>query len=357
MVNSAAKQVHFSRGKELLTSTVYSLRSPIAETARTAAGTYPAGGRGDFVLVADRSAPKKAPSPNFALFADAAAPAGAAPPGFALIADRRQILTNAWSKRAVYVAIAVAFLLHLLVLVPFLVRPAPNPADAVRELGMEEGAPEHLNVSVISEADLKRLSSDPFRQEAPPSPAPADTPAPPPEPQAAPQPPQPPVKEANAASSAAQPDASDKKSPPFDPAGYIARMSEQFGFQLKQAVNAADARHEQAQHTPRQPGNVRSLRPGATHQGKSDEWERKVVWALSATKPMGNGKWGSAVVTFVVSEAGQVQGLRLIKTSGDNWLDQGALLAVKQARMPAPPPGLPVGDRAFNIEYISLPDH
>ncbi len=137
-------------------------------------------------MVADRSAPKKAPPPNFALFADAAAPSGATPPGYALIADRRQILTNAWSKRAVYAAIAVAFLLHLLVLVPFLVRPAPNPADAVRELGMEEGAPEHLNVSVISEADLKRLSSDPFRQEAPPSPAPTDNPAPPPEPQAAP---------------------------------------------------------------------------------------------------------------------------------------------------------------------------
>ena len=306
-------------------------------------------------MVADRSAPKKAPPTDFALFADAAAPVGATPPDYALVADKRPFIANAWSKRALYAAIAVAFLLHLLVLVPFLVRPAPNPADAVRELGMEEGAPEHLNVSVISEADLKRLSSDPFRQEAPPSPAPADTSAPPPEPQAAPEPPQPPVKEASAASSAAQPDVSDKKSPPFDPAGYITRMSEQFGFQLKQAVNAAEAR--QAQHTPRQSGNVRSLRPGATHQGKSDEWERKVIWALSATRPMGNGKWGSAVVTFIVSEAGQVQGLRLIKTSGDNWLDQGALLAVKQARMPAPPSGLPVGDRAFNIEYISLPDH
>ncbi len=31
-------------------------------------------------------------------------------------------------------------------------------------------------------------------------------------------------------------------------------------------------------------------------------------------------------------------------------------MAVKQARIPAPPSGLPLGDRAFNIEYISLPD-
>ena len=113
----------------------------------------------------------------------------------------------------------------------------------------------------------------------------------------------------------------------------------------------------QSRQASRQSGNVKSFRPGATHQGKSDEWERKVIWALAATKPMGNGKWGSAVVTFAVSDGGQVQGLRLIKSSGDNWLDEGALLAVKQARMPAPPPGLPAGDRVFNIEYISLPDH
>jgi protein TonB len=171
------------------------------------------------------------------------------------------------------------------------------------------------------------------------------------------------VKEASAASSPAQPDASDKKSLPFDPAGYIAKMSEQFSFQLKQAVNGAEERREQARQASRQSGNVKSFRPGATHQGKSDEWARKVFWALAATAEIGlMGNWGSAIVTFVVSDGGQVQGLRLIKSSGDNRRDQGALLAVKQARMPPPPPGLPLGDRTFNIGYdisgyISLPDH
>ncbi len=143
------------------------------------------------------------------------------------------------------------------------------------------------------------------------------------------------MKEAKAASSAAEPDASDKKSPPFDPAGYIASMSEQFGFQLKQAVNAADARRE-AQHTPRQSGNVRSLRPGATHQGKSDEWERKVIWALSATRPMGN-EMGQRRRDLRCLGSGPSSGLETIKTSGDNRRDQGALMAVRQARMPAPP--------------------
>ncbi len=339
-----------------MSNTIYNLRTPLSKTGYGAARVFSAGARADFALVADRSVPRKAPPPNFALSANAAAPAGAAPPEFALVADRRPVTANPWSKRALYVAIGAAFLLHLALLTPFLIRPAPSAPD-VHQLGMEEGAPEHLNVSVISEADLKRLSSDPFRQEASPTPAPAETPAPPPEPQAAPEPPQPPVKEASAAESATQPKTDDKKSPPFDPAGYIAQMSEQFGSQLKQAVKQAEERRETAQHTPRQSGNVHSFRPGATHQGKSDEWERKVIWALAATKPMGNGKWGTVLVTFIVNDSGQVQGLRLLKSSGDNWLDEGALLAVKQARMPAPPPGLPTGDRAFNIEYISLPDH
>ena len=95
--------------------------------------------------------------------------------------------------------------LHLAVLTPFLLRPAPGLPDDVRQLGMKDGAPEHLNVSLVSEADSKRLSSDPFRQEAPPSPTPAETPGPPPEPQAAPQPPQPPAKEASAAESPRSP--------------------------------------------------------------------------------------------------------------------------------------------------------
>jgi protein TonB len=44
-----------------------------------------------------------------------------------------------------------------------------------------------------------------------------------------------------------------------------------------------------------------------------------------------------------------------MKSSGDDWLDGAALLAVKQARIPSPPAGLPGGDRTFVIEYISLP--
>ena len=337
----------------------------MSETDRGTARAFTPGGGGGFALVADRSLPKKAPPPGLELFISATIPTGDAPAGYTLFPDAPLVAASPWSKRALFVALAVALLLHLAVLTPFLLRPAPS-ADDDRRLGMEQGAPENLNVSVISEADLKRLSSDPFRQEAPPTPAPAEAPVPATEPQENSEPAhepaqkepekqrEAPAKEASAAETApSDRKADDNKSPPFDVAGFIAMASDQFGAQLKQAVQAHE-RHET--HASQQAGNVKSFRPGATHLGKSDEWERKVIWALAATKPMGNGKWGSAVVTFAVSESGQVQGLRLIKSSGDNWLDQGALLAVKQARMPAPPQGLPAGDRMFNIEYISLPN-
>jgi len=96
------------------------------------------------------------------------------------------------------------------------------------------------------------------------------------------------------------------------------------------------------------------MRPGATHIGKSDEFARDVWWALNATKPMSNGKWGITIVTFVVSDAGRVEGLQLLQSSGDQWLDTAALMSVKQARMPKPPHPLPAGDRTFIIHYLSL---
>ncbi len=227
-------------------------------------------------------------------------------------------------------------------------------------LGIEEGVPDALNVSVISAADLQRLNSDPFRQDGSASPTPAPETPPSseeaqkvPEPQQQPAPAPEPVKEASADAVPLPNTATERR--PFDPSSFAKMASEQFSAQLTQAVKASEAQHEAKRSAMTAP-NLRMLRPGASHVGKSDEFARGVIWALGATKPMGNGKWGSTVVTFVVSPTGQVEGLRLLKTSGDNWLDQGALLGVRQARLPVPPPGLPAGDRSFNVEYISLPD-
>ncbi len=234
--------------------------------------------------------------------------------------------------------------------------------------GREDGAPETLNVSVVSSADLKRLA-DPFRQDGNPSPAPdMETPAPPQPPQEQQTPPeQQPAPPEQAQEAKAAPDPQLKKNErqtnDYDPSGFIAMASQQFSAQLDHAFKAAEARHDanakRSALTASQPTmaarNVKVFRPGASHIGKSDEFAQAVIWALGATKPMGNGKWGTVVVTFIVNGPGPAGGLQLLKSSGDNWLDTAALMAVKQARMPTPPPGLPAPDRTFVIEYISTP--
>ncbi len=317
-----------------------------------AAGAFPAGALAGYALFADRSSPIKAPPPGFALFADAATPAAAASPGFALSADNEPAAAKAQLRRGPYRALAAALAIHLAILLIFIARLGPP-----ERLGLEEGMPETLNVSVVSAADLKRFA-DPFRQDGNPSPARAEETTPSPEvAQKVPAPPQPAAQEAQEAdASPPPPRATGKPSTPFDSSGFAAMASEQFAEQLTQAFKRSDARRQAAKRSASVSANVRLLRPGASHSGKSDEFERAVIWALGATKPMGNGKWGSTIVTFIVSAVGKVEGLRRLKSSGDNWLDQGALMAVRQARMPVPPSGLTAGDRTFNVEYISLPE-
>ena len=128
----------------------------------------------------------KAVPPGYALTADAGAPAEAPPPAQALAVDKQPGAAKAESHRPPYRSIGAAAVIHLALLVSLIVHPGP-----AKELGMEHGLPEALNVSIISSADLKRLSSDPTERDTPP-PAPAPTPEIPAPPQPEPQPPVPP---------------------------------------------------------------------------------------------------------------------------------------------------------------------
>ena len=179
--------------------------------------------------------------------------------------------------------------------------------------------------------------------------------------QQTPPPPERPVQEASAKPAPEQPKTGEPREKTYDPSAFIEAASQQFSSQLNYAFKAAEQRRDAQQRQtvaslPKQAApNVQVMRPGATHVGKSDEFEREVIWALGATVPMGNGKYGTSVVTFVVSQSGQVEGLQLLHSSGDDWLDKSCLMAVRQARMPTPPGPLPVGDRRFIINYISMP--
>ncbi len=133
--------------------------------------------------------------------------------------------------------------------------------------------------------------------------------------------------------------------------------SQQFSAQLDHAFKAAEARRDAQQRSAPQrsaqrSGSIEFSRPGATHVGKSDEFAKGVIWELNGHKPMWNGTWGITTVTFTVSATGHVEGLKLLKSSGDKWLDNSVLMTVQHIPMPAAPPGLPVGDRTFIINYI-----
>ncbi len=360
VVKAAAKRVDFTRG-ESLASYAHSLRVLVDEDDYDA-GALPAGL--DYALFAERAiAAKKTPA-IYSLYANAGAPKGPAPQEFSLTIDKQPLTAGAQRRRWPYRALGAALAVHLAIVALFIVR-----LGEPRQLGMENGVP--LEVSMISADDLKRLSPDRYLQDATPPAPQSETPPSPPEPQTVPAPPQPPavpaaqqqpVQDAKAAFSPSK--SKPAETSDYDPSGFIEMASAQFSAQLNQAFKAAEARRDvqrnaqpqrEATRAAMAAPNVKVMRPGATHVGKSDEFERAVVWALGATVPMGNGKWGTSVVTFVVSDSGKVEGLTLIKSAGDNWLDQSALLAVKQARMPVPPAGLPAGDRTFVIRYISDP--
>jgi TonB family protein len=268
------------------------------------------------------------------------------PAGLDLKPGERPVPSRQPNRRYLYGALAAAVALHLFIAASFFFGfSGVNHPDA----GAEQGLPDELNVSVISEADLER-SSDLLRQNGgKPSPEPA-----PPSPKPVEETPTPPAPQTADEQGGSPPPLTDesKSKRPYDPSSFIAMASQQFAAQINHAFEAATRR--EAPRPVAASGNVRMYRPGASRDGRSDAFAQAVYWALAATKPMGNGKWGSTVVTFVITVWGQLEGLRLIHSSGDNWLDQGALMAVRQARLPIPPAGLAQGDRTFNVEYISL---
>jgi protein TonB len=291
---------------------------------------------------------------DYALSAGLAVPAGPPPPGYILAVERQAGTEPVRADRTPYRAAAAAFALHLAVLLLIIMGRAPPDWG-----GADDVLPENVDVSVISAEELESLSASASRQKQLAAPSPIrETAAPPAPAQAVLAPPLLSAPSADWALPSWQPRADTRSGPSFDPSAFAAFAAAQFSAQVKHDVEADQAearRRAAARRSTVSYGRVRSSRPGATHAGRSDEFGDSVIWALGATVPQGNGKWGSTVVTFTVSASGQPDGLRLLKSSGDNWLDGAALMAVKQARIPSPPPGLPTGDRTFVIEYISLP--
>lgn len=134
-----------------------------------------------------------------------------------------------------------------------------------------------------------------------------------------------------------------------DNSKFIDYAANAFSAQLEGAFKKAEALREQAK-SERQSAEVRQ----AGRKTQTTEFRNAVIRALAATMPSGNGRKGAtAVVSFVVSEKGKLQDLKLLRSSGDRWLDREALSAIRLAHLPLPAPGLSLKDRALRVEFVS----
>ena len=85
--------------------------------------------------------------------------------------------------------------------------------------------------------------------------------------------------------------------------------------------------------------------------GEIDEFTRAVIAMLEGSKPVSNGITGEVVAGFVVSAAGELQNLALVRSSGVPKLDRLVLTALTGLRVKVPPATAELRERTFEITY------
>ena len=91
---------------------------------------------------------------------------------------------------------------------------------------------------------------------------------------------------------------------------------------------------------------------GTGASGKSDEFSRSVIAALMKTRPGPFALWGRVLVSFQITQQGDLSYVHLLHSSGNSALDQAAIEAIHKARFQVPPPGLSPEARTYIIDYI-----
>jgi TonB family protein len=93
---------------------------------------------------------------------------------------------------------------------------------------------------------------------------------------------------------------------------------------------------------------------GITRSGENDDFGRGVIRALRMTMPNPNGATGRVTVRLIITETGNLQEVRLLRSGGNATLDQSVVFAVKQSSFPIPPSRSTTDDRTFVVTYIYL---
>jgi len=123
---------------------------------------------------------------------------------------------------------------------------------------------------------------------------------------------------------------------------------------IKQALDRKQQLQRQREQQQRQaaaPGGALQIR-GSGASGRSDPFSRSVIAALMKTRPGPFALWGRVLVSFQISESGQINYVHLLQSSGNTALDQAAINAIRRAQFERPPTGLSPDDRTYIIDYI-----
>ena len=91
----------------------------------------------------------------------------------------------------------------------------------------------------------------------------------------------------------------------------------------------------------------------AASPGVANEYAKIVIETLARRKPRATaGVRGTVRIGFRVSHSGDVQDVRVLRSSGRKVLDEAAVIAVSSTKFPAPPPALANAQLSYEVPYI-----
>jgi TonB family protein len=111
------------------------------------------------------------------------------------------------------------------------------------------------------------------------------------------------------------------------------------------------ARRPQPQQQAMYSGGGMQVR-GSGASGKSDEFSKSVIAALMKTRPGPFALWGRVLVTFQITQQGDLLYVRVLHSSGNKALDDAAVNAIHKAQFIKPPEGLSPEARTYIIDYV-----
>ncbi len=126
--------------------------------------------------------------------------------------------------------------------------------------------------------------------------------------------------------------------------------AEDLNAQVKEHYDRKARRPQRQQQAMYSGGGMQVRGTGAS--GKSDEFSKSVIAALMKTRPGPFALWGRVLVTFQITQQGDLLYVRVLHSSGNKALDDAAVNAIHKAQFVKPPEGLPPEARTYIIDYV-----